>query len=85
MELCRFGSLYKVIEYARRVSYLPAEVRSGRVPPRNQDEVKLKASWLLFDSDFKAVLPELFLVLACPRPSLALALAYIKIKGSQIQ
>lgn len=43
MELCRYGTLYKIIEYARRVSYMPADVRSGRINPRNAEETKLKA------------------------------------------
>lgn len=44
MELCRFGSLFKVIGLARRVSHLPPDVRSDRIAPRNADEGKLKAS-----------------------------------------
>jgi hypothetical protein len=43
MELCRFGSLYKVVEYARRVSWLPALIRDGQMPPRTPEEKKLKA------------------------------------------
>lgn len=42
MELCRFGSLFKVLEYARRVSWLPEEIRDGRTAPRTPEEIKLK-------------------------------------------
>ena len=34
MELCRFGNLFKVVEYARRVQRLPPDVRAGATPPR---------------------------------------------------
>jgi len=43
MELCRFGNLFKVIEYARRVQRLPPDVRSGATKPRTPEEVKLRA------------------------------------------
>ena len=32
MELCRYGNLYKVIEQARRVGRLPAEIRARKAP-----------------------------------------------------
>ena len=42
MELCRYGSLFRVLDYARRVARLPPDVRSGRSPPRTPEEAKLK-------------------------------------------
>ncbi len=42
MELCRFGNLFKVVEYARRVQRLPPDVRAGATPPRTPEEVKLR-------------------------------------------
>lgn len=42
MELCRYGSLFRVLDYARRVSRLPPDIRSGRAPPRTPEETKLK-------------------------------------------
>lgn len=44
MELCRLGTLFKVIECAHKVSKLPVEVLSGAVPPRSEEERKLKVS-----------------------------------------
>jgi serine/threonine protein kinase len=42
MELCRCGSLFRVLDYARRVARLPPGVRSGAAPPRTTEEAKLK-------------------------------------------
>ena len=42
MELCRFGTFYHLIEQARRVAHLPADVRSGSKAPRSAEEAKLK-------------------------------------------
>lgn len=52
MELCRFGTLFKCLEYARRVAALPQSVRSGVAPPPTPDAARLRASpgWRLHSS-----------------------------------
>ena len=51
MELCRLGTLFKLIEWARKVSKLPPEVLSGATPPRSQEEQKLKVQRLCLHPD----------------------------------
>lgn len=52
MELCRCGTLFKCLEYARRVAALPPSVRSGAAPPPTPDAARLRASpgWRLHAS-----------------------------------
>ena len=52
MELCRLGSLFRLLEYARRVARLPPAVRTGTAPPRTPDEARLRTSpgWRLWAS-----------------------------------
>ena len=49
MELCRYGSLYKVIETARKVGRLPANIRS-RSAPCTSAQMELLASTLAASS-----------------------------------
>ena len=67
MELCRFGNLFKVIEYARRVQRLPPDVRSGATPPRTPEELKLRVRARAAER------PDRVLCQACARAPAALA------------
>jgi hypothetical protein len=44
MELCRLGSLFRLLSYARRVARLPPDVRAGASPPRTPEQARLRTS-----------------------------------------
>lgn len=60
MELCRFGTFYHLIEQARRVAHLPADVRSGSKAPRSAEEAKLKVRMVSIGHFLRDLLVQLY-------------------------
>lgn len=45
MELCQYGTLYDVMNQARRILHINQDIRSGRLPLNYLQNSELKVSW----------------------------------------